>query len=51
MGVAVRQVRWMVRKWYNYTALVPTVTGIGEEESHQDEPSGEASQVDGSKMV
>jgi hypothetical protein len=49
MGVAVRQVRWMVRKGTNYTALVPTVIGIGEEESRQDGRSGEASQVDGSK--
>jgi len=49
MGVAVRQVRWMVRKWYNYTALVPTLTGISEQESRQDGRSGEASQVDGSK--
>jgi hypothetical protein len=36
MGVAVRQVRSMVRKGTNYTALVPTVIGIGEQESRQD---------------
>ncbi len=42
MGVAVRQVRSMVRK-------VTTVIGIGEEESRQDGRSGETGQVDGSK--
>jgi hypothetical protein len=47
--MAVRQVRSVVRKGTNYTALVPTVIGIGEEESRQDGRSGEASQVDGSK--
>jgi hypothetical protein len=49
MGVAVRQVRSMVRKGTTYTAPVPTVIGIGEEESRQDGRSGEASQVDGLK--
>ncbi len=31
-------------------ALVPTVIGVGEEESRQDERNGEASQDDGLKM-
>jgi hypothetical protein len=35
MGVAVRQVRLMVRKGTSYTALFPTVIGIGEQESRQ----------------
>jgi hypothetical protein len=39
----------MVRKGTTYMALVPTVIGIGEQESRQDGRSGEASQVDGSK--
>jgi hypothetical protein len=49
MGIAVRQVRSMVRKGTTYTALVPTVIGVGEEESRQDGRSGAASQVDDSK--
>jgi hypothetical protein len=32
MGVAARQVRSMVRKGTNYTALVPTVIGVGEQD-------------------
>ncbi len=44
-----RQVRSMVRKGTNYTSLVPTVIGIGEQESRQDGRSGETGQVDGSK--
>ncbi len=35
MGVAVRQVRSMFRKGTTYTALVPTVIGVGEQESCQ----------------
>jgi hypothetical protein len=49
MGVAVRQVRSMVRKGTTYTALVPTVIGVDEEESSKDRRSGEASQIDDSK--
>jgi hypothetical protein len=49
MGVAVRQVRSMVRKGTTYTALVPNVIGAGEEESRRNGCSGEASQDDGSK--
>jgi hypothetical protein len=41
MGVAVRQVWSLVRKGTTYTALIPTVIGIGEEESRQDGRSGE----------
>jgi hypothetical protein len=36
MGVAVRQVRSMVRKGTTYMALVPTLIGVGEQESRQD---------------
>jgi hypothetical protein len=49
MGVAVRQVRSMVRKGTNYKALIPTVIGICEQEPRQDGCSGETGQVDGSK--
>jgi hypothetical protein len=49
MGAAVRQVRSMVRKGTTYMALVPTVIGVGEQESRQDGRSGETGQVDGSK--
>jgi hypothetical protein len=48
IGVAVRQVRSMVRKGTTYMVLVPTVIGVDEEKSRQDGRSGEASQVDGS---
>ncbi len=43
-----RQVRSMV-EGTTYTALVPTVIGIGEQESRQDGRCGETGQVDGSK--
>jgi hypothetical protein len=49
MGVAVRQVRSLVRKGTTYTAQVPTVIGMGEQESRQDGHNGEASEDDGSK--
>jgi hypothetical protein len=49
MGGGMRQVRSMARKGTIYTAVVPTVTGTGEEESRQDGRSDEASQIDDSK--
>jgi hypothetical protein len=36
----------MIQKETTYTALVPTVIGIGEEESRQNGRSGETGQVD-----
>jgi hypothetical protein len=51
MGIAVRHVRSMVRKGTTYMALVPTVIGIGEQESRQDGRNVRqvTGQVDGSK--
>jgi hypothetical protein len=51
MGIAVRQLRSMVRKGTTYMELIPTLIGTGEQESRQDGRSSETGQVDGLKRV